>query len=270
LRQIKGQVFLYFEAGLFYTAAMNDIKPLLADWIRDARKDATYSQEALGQQLANELGDERGYTKANISGWENCKHSPNLRQLMAIAKITKRSLPAELITAVGGTPAEQQPESAPPLDVLAGSRPVRVGPEPHTIAIKRINVRLHAGVTRLEPSHDETFGEDLHIPEGVVAQLRRDPQSLRAFQVRGRSGEPMFFEDDVVVADISDTMPVSRELYAIAFDGEACIKQMLHRGGQWYLHSINPEFGPINAKSGELKIIGRVVYQPGRVVTGRL
>jgi transcriptional regulator with XRE-family HTH domain len=248
---------------------MDDLKRLLADWIRSARKDAGLSQEGLGQLLADELDEERGYTKANISGWETCKHSPNLRQLMAIAKITKRSLPAELIIAAGGAPAEAGPGQTS-IAHLPGVRPVRVGPDPDTIAIKRVNVRLHAGVMRLDPAHDETFGEDLHVPADVVVQLRCDPQNLRAFQVKGRSGEPMFFEDDVVVADISDTKAINRELYAIAFDGEACIKQMLHRGGQWYLHSINPEFGPINAKSGEIKIIGRVVYQPGRVVTGRL
>jgi transcriptional regulator with XRE-family HTH domain len=249
---------------------MDNMKRILADWIRAARKDADLSQEGLGQQLADELGEERGYTKANISAWENCRHSPNLRQLMAISKITRRSLPSELIVAAGGTPTEKSAGQSPISHLPPGARPVRVGPELNTVAIKRVNVRLHAGVMRLDPTLDETFGEDLQIPADVVAQLRCNPQSLRAFQVKGRSGEPMFFEDDVVVADISDTKAINRELYAIAFDGEACINQMLHRGGQWYLHSINPEFGPINAKSGELKIIGRVVYQPGRVVTGRL
>jgi phage repressor protein C with HTH and peptisase S24 domain len=123
---------------------------------------------------------------------------------------------------------------------------------------------------RLETVYDETFGNDLHIPADVITHLHLDPQSLRAFQVKGMSGEPMFFEDDIVVVDISDTKPINRELYALLFDNEACIKQMIYRGGQWYLHSINPEFGPINVRSGELKIVGRVVYQPGRVVTGRL
>jgi phage repressor protein C with HTH and peptisase S24 domain len=159
------------------------------------------------------------------------------------------------------------PESVLP---FSDSLRVRVGEPADTVPIKRVNVRLQAGVMKLEPAYDETFGEDLHIPASVVRQLNIEPKNLRAFSVKGRSGEPMFFEDDLVVVDVTDIKPRTRELYAIAFDGEACIKQMLHRGGQWYLHSINPEFGPINAKSGELKIVGRVVYQPGRVVTGRL
>jgi SOS-response transcriptional repressor LexA len=82
--------------------------------------------------------------------------------------------------------------------------------------------------------------------------------------------EPMLFEDDVVVINTADTRPISRELYAVNFDGEACVKQLLHQGGQWYLHSLNPDFKPINMRSGQCSIVGRVVYQPGRVVTGRL
>lgn len=82
--------------------------------------------------------------------------------------------------------------------------------------------------------------------------------------------EPMLFEDDTVVVDLSDKRPVSRELYALEFEGDACIKQLLFRGGQWYLHSLNPDFKPVNVRSGQLHIIGRVVYQPGRVITGRL
>jgi transcriptional regulator with XRE-family HTH domain len=252
---------------------MGKMDQMIATWVREARKDAGLSQEALGAKLALELGEERGFTKANISHWETQKHSPNLKQLMAIAKITDRRLPQELLAAAGGA-SESTPDSvAEPGAEYASIRPaarIRIGAEPDTVPIKRVKVTLRAGVMRLEPVYDETYGEDLHIPVDVITRLQLDPHNLRAFAVRGRSGEPMFFEDDIVVVDISDTRPISRELYALLFDHEACIKQMLYRGGQWYLHSINPEFGPINAKSGELKIVGRVVYQPGRVVTGRL
>jgi SOS-response transcriptional repressor LexA len=73
-----------------------------------------------------------------------------------------------------------------------------------------------------------------------------------------------------VIVNTADRRPISREVYALNFDGEACVKQLINRGGQWYLHSLNPDFGPINMRSGQCDIVGRVVYQPGRVVTGRL
>ena len=75
---------------------------MIAAWIRTARKDADLSQEALGAKLALALGEERGFTKANISHWETRKHSPNLKQLLAISRITGKSLPPDVLHAVGG------------------------------------------------------------------------------------------------------------------------------------------------------------------------
>lgn len=235
---------------------------MLADWLRAARKAAGFSQEELGARLASELGDERGYTKANISAWENEKHNPNLKQLLATAKVTRTTLPQELLDAAGGPQDAARPQ-------VKLSRVV-LDTAPHTVPVRRLNVKLHAGIMRVDADYDQSFGDDFRIPGHVLAELRTDPEQLRAFQIKGMSGEPMFFEDDIVIVDIGMTEPLNRELFAVLFDGEPCVKQMRYRGGQWYLHSVNPDFGPVNVKSGELKLIGRVVYQPGRIVTGRL
>jgi SOS-response transcriptional repressor LexA len=241
---------------------MDDLNNMLADWLRHARREAGLSQEELGARLALELGDERGYTKANISAWENLKHSPSLKQLLAAARVTKSSLPRELLDTMGVPDGGARP-------VVNLSRVV-VDAAPQTVPVKRLNVKLHAGITGHDVEYDESFGEDFAVPAHVLTQLRTDPHKLRAFQIKGMSGEPMFFEDDIVIVDISVTEPINRELFAVLFNGEPCVKQLLYRGGQWYLHSINPDFGPVNVRSGEVRIIGRVVYQPGRVVTGRL
>jgi SOS-response transcriptional repressor LexA len=82
--------------------------------------------------------------------------------------------------------------------------------------------------------------------------------------------EPMMFEDDVVVVNTADKQPLSREIYAVNFNGEALVKQLVKRNNDWFLYSVNPDFGPINVRSGQCSIVGRVVYQPGRVLTGRL
>lgn len=249
---------------------MDKIDEMIASWVRLARKEAGLSQERLGAELALELGDERGFTKANISHWETRKHSPNLKQLMAISKITKCSLPPDLIVAAGGT-VESGPEHATGgAQGVRSAAQIRVGEALNTVAIRRINVSVRAGVLRLEQDYDVTNGPDLHIPVDVVDQHRLDPAHLVAMKVKGQSMEPMMFEDDLIVIDTSDKRPINRELYAINFDNEACIKQLVNRGGQWYLHSLNSDFKPVNIKSGDLNIIGRVVYQPGRVVTGRL
>ena len=139
-----------------------------------------------------------------------------------------------------------------------------------TVPVRRVNLRLRAGLNRVEQEPDMTDGGVLQVPKEVISEHRLNQESLVAMAVRGCSMEPMLFEDDTVVIDMSDNRPISRELYAVMFDGEACIKQLLHKGGQWYLHSLHPEHKPINVRSGDLNIIGRVVYQPGRIVTGRL
>lgn len=150
-----------------------------------------------------------------------------------------------------------------------GSRPVREG-DGDTVAIPRVKLRLRAGVAKFDTEPDmDGDGHEL-VPRHVVASLGLDPKNLLAVRVRGISMEPMLFEDDVVIIDKSDTKPISREIYAVNFDGESCIKQLIYRGGQWLLHSLHSEHGPVNVKSGQCSIVGRVVIQPTRVLTGRL
>lgn len=251
---------------------MDDLKQLLADWIRRARKTSGLSQEGLGTELARELGDDRGYTKANISGWETLRHSPSLKQVMAIAKATGASLPASILDALQGD-QPSAPVATPVTDVLKlfpEARAIRVGDEPDTLPIRFVKLKLHAGVAGFETEPELEDGGKLPMPRAVIEKHNFTPDQLLAMRVSGCSMEPMLFEDDLVVINTADTRPISRELYALNFDGEACVKQLLHQGGQWYLHSLNPDFGPINMRSGQCSIVGRVVYQPGRVVTGRL
>lgn len=153
---------------------------------------------------------------------------------------------------------------------IHNARPVRVGEAPNTVAVPRVKLRLRAGIADFQTEADMTGNGHVEVPESVLAALRLRPENLLAVSIRGTSMEPMMFEDDVVVIDRSDTKPINREIYAVNFDGEACVKQLLFRGGQWYLHSLNPDHKPVNVRAGQCSIVGRVVYQPGRVVTGRL
>jgi phage repressor protein C with HTH and peptisase S24 domain len=153
---------------------------------------------------------------------------------------------------------------------LSDARAVRIGDEPDTIPIRRVTLKLHAGVTGFETEPDLEDGGILHMPRAVIDAHELVPHQLLAIRVRGQSMEPMMFEDDVVVVNTADKQPVSREIYAVNFNGEALVKQLVRRNNEWFLHSVNPDFGPINVRSGQCSIVGRVVYQPGRVLTGRL
>jgi len=131
-------------------------------------------------------------------------------------------------------------------------------------------LRLRAGVEGFETEPDLAPGEHLQIPASDFQRLGSEHDALLAMQVRDRGLEPLVFEDDWIVIDTSDTARRDREVYAVNWDGESCITQLQRRGGQWYLSFINPDFKPLNARSGWLSIVGRVVYQPGRLLTGRL
>jgi len=157
-----------------------------------------------------------------------------------------------------------------PAGQMADARPVRAGEGADTVAIPRVKLRLRAGVANYDTEPDMNGDGHEVVPRELLAALRLNADNLLAVRVRGTSMEPMLFEDDVVIIDKSDTKPISREVYAVNFDGDACVKQLLFRGGQWYLHSLNSDHKPVNVKSGQCSIVGRVVIQPTRVLTGRL
>jgi SOS-response transcriptional repressor LexA len=138
------------------------------------------------------------------------------------------------------------------------------------VPIQRVMLRLRAGVSGFETEPELIAGDPIAISVRVISELKVAPQHLLAIQVRDQGMEPMLFEDDWIVIDTSDTVRRSREVYAVNWNGEACIVQLLERGGQWYLSYVNQAFKPINARSGQLNVVGRFVYQAGRIVTGRL
>ena len=142
--------------------------------------------------------------------------------------------------------------------------------EQETIAVPRVNLRLRAGISGFETEEESTPGALLGIPADAVRALELDSASLLALRVRDRGMEPMLFEDDWVVIDTNDTILRSREAYAVNWNGEACIQQLVRRGAEWYLNYLHEDFKPINVRSGRLHIVGRAVYQPGRLLTGRL
>jgi phage repressor protein C with HTH and peptisase S24 domain len=153
---------------------------------------------------------------------------------------------------------------------IEDTRPVRAGEATNAVAIPRVKLRLRAGVAQFDTEPDmDGDGHEL-VRRDVLERLGLNPENLLAVRVRGPSMEPMMFEDDVIIIDKSDRKPISRELYAVNFNGEPLIKQLIKQGNEWHLHSINPDHGPVNVKSGQCSIVGRVVIQPTRVLTGRL
>lgn len=232
--------------------------------IREARRAAKLTQKELAKRV--------GMAQASLSELETGESNSTTMTASFAAALGVNALWLETgkgsMTGAGASTDQASPFVEATEDP-AEARPVRAG-EPETVAIPRVKLRLRAGVAQYDTEPDLDGDGDELVPAALLVALGLNSRNLIALRVRGISMEPMMFEDDVVIVDKSSKSPINRELFAVNFDGEACIKQMLFRGGQWYLHSINPDFGPVNVKSGKCSIVGRVVIQPTRVLTGRL
>lgn len=139
-----------------------------------------------------------------------------------------------------------------------------------SIPVRAVKLRLRAGISGFEVEPEMFGAKHVQMAVSDARALGVDGSRLLALQVADRGLEPLVFEDDWVVVDTADTVKRNREVYAVNWEGEAVIAQLLQRGGQWYLTFLHPDFKPINVRSGQMNVVGRVVYQPGRLLTGRL
>jgi phage repressor protein C with HTH and peptisase S24 domain len=232
-----------------------ELKTMIANWIKEARKDAGLSGEALGTRLAFELGTARGHTKANISHWETEKHGPSLQQLLAIAKITGKSLPTAIIDGLRGTD---------PTQLLPGAMRVVV-PEANDdsfVQVPMVKLRLSAGVTGFQTEPEQHDGGTVGMRRDWVERKGLNPAKLIAILVKGESMEPTLYEDDIVVINTADRKPAVGEVFAVNFNGEPVVKRMQKDGGRWWLASDNPDQRTYYRRACEgdsCLIIGRVV-----------
>jgi len=230
-----------------------DLHTMIAGWVRDARTAAGLSGSALGARLALELGTERGNTKANISHWENEKHSPNLKQLLAISRVTGRSLPPEILAPMSG--ASVGVSNA--LRVVAAE-----GEDDGFIQIPMVKLRLSAGITGYQAEPERRDGGTLGMRRTWIERNQYNPSHLIAIYVKGESMEPSLYAGDIVVINTLDTKLVDGAVYAFNYEGEAVVKRLARDAGQWWLTSDNIDQRKYHRKlcqGGECIVIGRVV-----------
>ena len=233
---------------------------MIACWVREARTAANLSGSALGARLALELGTERGNTKANISHWENEKHSPNLKQLLAISRVTGKRLPPEILAPLAGAPANDAP--MPPglgnaLRVVAAE-----GEEDGFIQIPMVKLRLSAGITGFQAEPERRDGGTLGMRRSWLERNQYHPGHLIAIYVKGESMEPSLYAGDIVVINTLDTKPVAGAVFAFNVEGEAVVKRLAREAAQWWLTSDNPDQRTYHRRlcqGDECIVIGRVV-----------
>ena len=233
---------------------------MIAGWVRDARTAAGLSGTALGARLALELGTERGNTKANISHWENEKHSPNLKQLLAISRVTGRSLPPEILAPLAGGSANDTttlPGLANALRVVAAE-----SADDGFVQIPMVKLRLSAGITGYQADPEPRDGGTLGMRRTWLERNQYHPSHLIAIYVKGESMEPSLYAGDIVVINTLDTKLADGAVYAFNYEGEAVVKRLARDAGQWWLTSDNVDGRKYHRKlcqGGECIVIGRVV-----------
>jgi len=256
------------DRDLYYIRDMNT----LAERLTWAREQKGYTQDALAKKA--------GVSQSTIGNLESGLRL-TARKILDIANAVDVD-PMWLANGQGSpTGSASKPESQ--LSLVASNDPtkdfpfptgaprINVGDEPDTIPVRRVELKLQAGFTGYDtiPEHDD--GGVLHVPRSVIEEHDLVPHQLLAIRVKGRSMRPMLYEGDTVVIDtrLAARQPVSGEVYALNWNGESCVKQLFYKRGEWFLYSANPEFDPVNVRSGHCDLIGKVVYQPGRVLVGR-
>ena len=142
--------------------------------------------------------------------------------------------------------------------------------EEDLIAIKSVNIRVQAGFPGFDADREFEDGGVIHIPRRAIEGQAWSPHCLLAIKVRGDSMSPMFANGDTIVINVADRRLVSGEVYAVNCEGNPVVKQLVLKGEQWVLRSFNPDYAPKPYRTPDSDIIGKVVYQPGRIVSGRL
>jgi transcriptional regulator with XRE-family HTH domain len=94
-----------------------------------------------------------------------------------------------------------------------------------------------------------------------------DPMNCKVIAVQGESMEPCLFLHDLAVVDVSKTTPREGKIYALVFEEELLIRQVLKEaGGTLRLHSFNPRYPDkvIAAEHASAVIfVGQCIYRAG-------
>lgn len=171
----------------------------------------------------------------------------------------------------GGATTEDDGFFSDTVDIPGGAQGVRVGEDRTTVPIRAVKLRLQAGVSGFiaEPDMEIDHGY-FQVPKDVIDQLALNPEDLMVMSTKGRSMEPMMFEDDKILIDTSKRRPKNNECFAVNWNGEAIVKCLIKKSTGWCLYSFNHDFPTIDVRSGQCSIIGMVVWQPARIIVGRM
>ena len=134
--------------------------------------------------------------------------------------------------------------------------------EARLVMVPMVEARLSAGTGSFE-----TGGEILRHFAFRWDFLHRkgNPARMALLRVSGDSMQPRILHNDVVLIDQSQSEPVPGRIYAVGVEDMVYLKIVNAMPGRLILSSVNPDYAPIEADTGEqladlVRIIGRAVW----------
>lgn len=140
---------------------------------------------------------------------------------------------------------------------------------PKIIKIKRVELKLSAGITGFQIEADHDQAGTYNLEKSWIDANGLNPESLIAIKVRGDSMIPNLHHGDTVVINTADTKPKDGIVFAFNYEGEAVIKRLSRDAGDWWLTSDNSDKTKYDRKlcrGSDCIIIGRVVRKESDVI----
>lgn len=135
---------------------------------------------------------------------------------------------------------------------------------PDLVTIRRVELKLQAGVSGFALETDETAGPPIYFRADWLQSKGYKPYDLVALKIVGQSMEPTLYANDMVVVNTSDKEPRDGRVYAVNYEGEAVIKRMVRDSGAWWLSSDNPDqrrYPRKECTEGSCIVVGQVIHK---------
>ncbi|PIT51860.1 hypothetical protein BHC44_09635 [Snodgrassella alvi] len=108
--------------------------------------------------------------------------------------------------------------------------------------------------------------ERLLFRESWLQSRRLNEATLKAMYVRGESMEPLLYNMDTILLDISDVDVVDGCIYAIIFKGKLYIKELRNTENGIDIISYHPDYEPMHVTQetyDQFQVLGKMVWRGG-------
>ena len=133
------------------------------------------------------------------------------------------------------------------------------------VTIPYYDINLSAGMGNAtwvvrEPNEKLLFPEKWFVGRGIRVS------SVKAMYVRGESMEPLLYNKDTILLDITDTEIVDGDVYAIIYKNRLYIKELRANENGIDIISRHPDYKPMHVTDStfnEFKVLGKMVWRGG-------